>query len=91
MKYIIIDSRTNKIICFRGGYTTRQGAENGRYSLCSEIFNEAIKYVREIQNLPPGSLFSNAVHKYVEENSSIIEVSEIIYKTAEGVEIRQII
>ena len=82
MKYFVLD-RDGNIICHKGGYNTKRGALEGRRSLTSPVFNEGIKFARN-KGLPPGSSFASEVRAYIEENSEIVEVSEIIYKTTDG-------
>lgn len=82
MKYFVLD-KGGKIICYRGGYNTRRGAINGARSISSPVFNDAIKFTRSM-GLPPGGKFANHVEAYIEENSEIVEVSEVTYKTTSG-------
>ncbi len=83
MKYFVIDNRTGKITCFTGGYTTLKGAKDGRMSPSWPLCRDAIEYARK-SRIPAGDKFYKAVLCFVEENSEIIEVNEVIYKTADG-------
>lgn len=83
MRYFVIDNRTGKITCFTGGYTTLKGAKDGRMSPSWSLCRDAIEYARK-SSIPPGEKFYKAVLCFVEENSEIIEVNEVIYKTDDG-------
>jgi uncharacterized protein YegP (UPF0339 family) len=87
MRYFVINKR-GEIICNLGGYKTKKGAEEGRRSLCSPIFSEAIEETRRL-GFPIGDEFAENVHNYIRENSEIIEVSEIILRQTSGPDITQ--
>jgi len=82
MRYFVLDKDGN-IICYRGGYNTKKGAIEGVRGLSSPVFNDALKFTKGL-GIPPGENFANHVGAYVEENSEIVEVSEITYKTTDG-------
>lgn len=87
MRYFVINKR-GEIICSMGGYKTRKGADEGRYSLCSPILEEALKETRRL-GIPPGGVFYENVRSYVRENSEIIEVSEMTLRQTSGPDITQ--
>ncbi len=82
MRYFVLDKNGN-IICNRGGYSTRWNALEGRRSFCSPIFTAGIEFAKS-KGLPPGGKFAEEVRTYIEENSEIVEVSEITYRAADG-------
>lgn len=82
MRYFVLNKK-GEIICNLGGYKTKKGAEEGRRSLCSPIFSEAIEETRRL-GFPIGGEFAENVHNYIRENSEIIEVSEMILKRPDG-------
>lgn len=82
MRYLVLN-RDGKVICNLGGYKTRRLANLGRWSYGSEVWNEA-KTDTKARGIEPGRRFRAYCEAYIDENSQIVEVSEIIYKTSDG-------
>jgi hypothetical protein len=87
MRYFVLN-KEGEIICNYGGYRTREGAEEGRRSICSPIFNEAIRHTSKM-GIRPGGEFASYVHDYIRENSEIVEVSEMTLRRVSGPDITQ--
>ena len=83
MKYFILDNKENKVVCNIGGYSNLHNAKEGRRSLSSPIARRCLRELNS-NNYPVGEKFRNTYYAMLDEETEIIEVAEIIFKTKDG-------
>jgi hypothetical protein len=82
MKYIIVDKDTKKVVGDLGGYTTKKGAINGRFS--TPQGREGWDYVRDALKCPPGEIFRENLYQYMDDHLEIVEVNKICFQGSDG-------
>lgn len=82
MRYLVLN-RDGKVICNLSGYKTKRLADLGRWSYGSEVWQKGLADTKA-RGIEPGIRFKATLEAYIDENSQIVEVSEIVYKTSDG-------